>query len=386
MSLVSEFIINPVLRQARRFSSGFATEPDVNMDGRPVLVGSGYMRQSSSTGNLPSPSTSPAFGIDWDIAEERTATATPNPPEHDNANPLEDSGVDSLLPATPPSDVISDASASSPGAISENHEALPEDDGMATLRRRILAIQSQDISPAEKARLMHTLLMEGYTRSIIASQSKLAPRQELPLSTTLSEQYLATRPMQTLNKFLNQLGEGFMPLKLDLSEDDLRPTYAPRVPLEEEGQEQDGSPDDSDDLEGRPLGCQHYRRNVKLQCATCERWYTCRFCHDQAEDHILPRKETKNMLCMLCGCAQRASDTCQKCGEHAARYYCGVCKLWNDDANKSIYHCNDCGICRVGQGLGKDFFHCNVGVPSTNLVIFGDPLSPNQVLIWFFFF
>jgi tyrosyl-DNA phosphodiesterase 2 len=105
-----------------------------------------------------------------------------------------------------------------------------------------------------------------------------------------------------------------------------------------------------------------------MQCATCERWYTCRFCHDLAEDHILPRKETKNMLCMLCGCAQRVSDTCVKCGETAARYYCGVCKLWNDDSNKSIYHCNDCGICRVGQGLGKDFFHCNVS-------LFACPLS-----------
>jgi hypothetical protein len=39
----------------------------------------------------------------------------------------------------------------------------------------------------------------------------------------------------------------------------------------------------------------------------------------------------------------------------------GQCKLWDDDPEKSIYHCNDCGICRIGQGLGKDFFHCKVG-------------------------
>ncbi|KAK0740993.1 zinc-ribbon-domain-containing protein, partial [Schizothecium vesticola] len=106
------------------------------------------------------------------------------------------------------------------------------------------------------------------------------------------------------------------------------------------------------------LGCEHYRRNVKMQCATCERWYTCRFCHDAHEDHVLPRTETKHMLCMLCGCPQKASDTCVGCGHSAANYFCGVCKLWNDDPNKSIYHCSDCGLCRVGQGLGRDFFHC----------------------------
>jgi tyrosyl-DNA phosphodiesterase 2 len=117
--------------------------------------------------------------------------------------------------------------------------------------------------------------------------------------------------------------------------------------------------EESDDVEPvQPLGCRHYKRNVKLQCFTCGGWYTCRFCHDETEDHILPRKETRNMLCMLCGSAQPASDICANCGIRAAWYYCGICKLWNDDANKSIYHCADCGICRVGRGIGKDFIHC----------------------------
>lgn len=66
------------------------------------------------------------------------------------------------------------------------------------------------------------------------------------------------------------------------------------------------------------------------------------------------------MLCMFCGAAQRASDSCVNCGESAAYYYCGICKLWDNDPSKSIYHCNDCGICRKGRGLGKDFIHCKV--------------------------
>ena len=42
----------------------------------------------------------------------------------------------------------------------------------------------------------------------------------------------------------------------------------------------------------------------------------------------------------------------------------GKCKLWDDDPEKKIYHCDDCGICRIGAGLGKDFFHCKVSHPT----------------------
>ena len=85
---------------------------------------------------------------------------------------------------------------------------------------------------------------------------------------------------------------------------------------------------------------------------------------------MLNRRETKNMLCMLCGCAQPASEECALCSERGAWYYCDVCKLWDDDPEKSIYHCNDCGICRVGKGLGKDFFHCKVSPPLNPEIFF----------------
>jgi len=43
------------------------------------------------------------------------------------------------------------------------------------------------------------------------------------------------------------------------------------------------------DQEHGILGCQHYRRGVKLQCSTCNHWATCRYCHDEEEDHKLIR-------------------------------------------------------------------------------------------------
>ncbi|KAI8336927.1 zinc-ribbon-domain-containing protein [Blakeslea trispora] len=106
------------------------------------------------------------------------------------------------------------------------------------------------------------------------------------------------------------------------------------------------------------LGCKHYRRNCKLQANCCQKLVSCRFCHDDAEEHTIVRQDTKQMLCMYCLQLQPAAQSCSECGQTMARYYCDKCKLWDDDPKKSIYHCDDCGICRQGKGLGEDFFHC----------------------------
>ncbi|KAI7851356.1 zinc-ribbon-domain-containing protein [Circinella umbellata] len=106
------------------------------------------------------------------------------------------------------------------------------------------------------------------------------------------------------------------------------------------------------------MGCKHYRRKVKLEANCCKTIFPCRFCHDESCDHGIVRHETKNMLCMLCMTLQPAAKTCCKCGVDVAAYYCDKCKLWDDDPKKSIYHCDDCGICRQGKGLNDDYFHC----------------------------
>lgn len=240
---------------------------------------------------------------------------------------------------------------------------LPEDDGMQALRRRILAVQSRDIAAEDKARMMHSMLMESYKRSRkTAPLRPMTPSSPPATAATIQDEApAALGPLESLKFWHAAYSHGTPPPQtrtFTLTEDDIRPTYVPDTSNATTGG--DGI---ARDEEGRQLlGCEHYRRNVKLQCFTCERWYTCRLCHNDAEEHTLPRRNTKNMLCMLCGHAQRAGDVCTKCGESAARYYCNICKLWNDDPDKSIYHCNDCGICRVGEGLGKDFFHCKVSL------------------------
>jgi uncharacterized CHY-type Zn-finger protein len=245
--------------------------------------------------------------------------------------------------------------------------SLPADDGMGVLRSKIIAIRELQLTSIEKARLVHDLMTEDYKSSRDLSSTPGAAVRSTPSSPRnlgLPTSPRALRASETNTSVPPNLES--LPLHehlFYLTPEDLRPTFVPKT--------ETGTPDietcdeelDTEEQEEDILGCVHYHRNVKLECHTCKKWYTCRFCHDEVEDHSLIRRDTEHMLCMLCGHAQPAAQICRQCCEQTAQYYCEICKLWDNDSNKSIYHCNDCGICRIGQGLGKDFFHCQVRTP-----------------------
>lgn len=107
------------------------------------------------------------------------------------------------------------------------------------------------------------------------------------------------------------------------------------------------------------FGCNHYKRNCKLVAACCNRLYTCRLCHDDVNNHSMDRKATTDMMCMKCLRIQPIGPTCSTstCNNlNMAKYYCKICKLFDDE--REIYHCPYCNLCRVGKGLGIDYFHC----------------------------
>jgi RING finger/CHY zinc finger protein 1 len=124
------------------------------------------------------------------------------------------------------------------------------------------------------------------------------------------------------------------------------------------------------------MGCRHYQRSCKLQAHCCGKWDTCRFCHDEVSDHTITRYNLlinshliTTMMCMYCSRVQPAGHECinELCKKRVSLYYCKECKLWDSDSNKNIYRtyhlnadCHECGICRIGRGLGKDYFHCKV--------------------------
>lgn len=222
--------------------------------------------------------------------------------------------------------------------------ALPANDGMSRLREEMHRIRDMALSSEEKAMRMHALMTADYDRW---RAEHLQPMQDAARSPQLSIPARLTSPSPTPTAA--EPAEN----PYHIHDSDLQPTFCPPSPVEE------GEQDDRvEDLE---LGCGHYKRNVKVQCATCLRWYPCRLCHDEEiSDHKLIRKDIQNMLCMGCLTPQPAAEYCCKCSLLTASYYCSTCKLWDNDVRRRIYHCDDCGICRRGEGIGKDYVHCKV--------------------------
>lgn len=112
-------------------------------------------------------------------------------------------------------------------------------------------------------------------------------------------------------------------------------------------------------------GCSHYRRRCRIIAPCCNEMFDCRHCHneyknninvDQKLRHEIPRHKVERVICSLCDTEQEVQQVCINCGVCMGRYFCETCKLFDDDISKRQYHCNGCGICRIG---GKEnFFHC----------------------------
>ncbi|XP_030458146.2 zinc finger protein BRUTUS-like At1g18910 [Syzygium oleosum] len=131
------------------------------------------------------------------------------------------------------------------------------------------------------------------------------------------------------------------------------------VTVSSDGEEIPGhSPSYHDQLK-TTYGCKHYKRNCKLLAACCNQLYSCRRCHDEENDHSVDRKSITKMMCMKCLTIQPIGTTCStaSCDNLVmAKYYCRICNIYDDE--REIYHCPYCNLCRVGKGLGIDYFHC----------------------------
>lgn len=111
---------------------------------------------------------------------------------------------------------------------------------------------------------------------------------------------------------------------------------------------------------GAHPGCHHYPRNCWLKAHCCRRFYPCRRCHDENEDHQIDRHATQEVVCVRCAEVQPVASHCRACATQFAAYFCPHCRFYDDTPRKHIYHCHGCGICRVGKGLGIDYHHCDI--------------------------
>ncbi|CAI9756942.1 unnamed protein product [Fraxinus pennsylvanica] len=84
-------------------------------------------------------------------------------------------------------------------------------------------------------------------------------------------------------------------------------------------------------------GCKHYRRRCKIRSPCCNEVYDCRHCHNEATSlfrnifdwHEMVWYDVKQDICSVCDAEQ--------------------------PIDKGQFHCDDCGICRVGSHV--NFFH-----------------------------
>ncbi|GLV40165.1 Ring finger and CHY zinc finger domain containing 1 [Carabus blaptoides fortunei] len=103
-------------------------------------------------------------------------------------------------------------------------------------------------------------------------------------------------------------------------------------------------------------GCKHYKRRVILIAPCCSRRYSCRFCHDENENHPIPRFAIGKLVCALCKTVQNVRTTCKACGIRFGKYVCLICNLF-DDEDKGQFHCKACDLCRIGGE--HNYFHCD---------------------------
>jgi RING finger/CHY zinc finger protein 1 len=105
--------------------------------------------------------------------------------------------------------------------------------------------------------------------------------------------------------------------------------------------------------------CSHYKRNCHIRAPCCSegQFYPCRFCHDEHEDHEINRFQICQVRCLFCQAIGPVTESCSGCGITFAKYFCSVCKFYDNEPHRDIFHCGDCGICR--RGKKEDYAHCH---------------------------
>ncbi|EAS02276.2 RING finger and CHY zinc finger protein (macronuclear) [Tetrahymena thermophila SB210] len=114
--------------------------------------------------------------------------------------------------------------------------------------------------------------------------------------------------------------------------------------------------------------CKHYDRGCLILAPCCNIWYPCRLCHNEKYSgpkgicsvETLDRYSITRIKCLNCGLEQKPQSVCEnpQCNHDLGKYFCDICKLFNNDTTKSMYHCDKCKMCRMGTKESN--FHCDV--------------------------
>lgn len=102
------------------------------------------------------------------------------------------------------------------------------------------------------------------------------------------------------------------------------------------------------------IECEHYKKKCsRFYFSCCNLYDPCMRCHK--ERNICKNPILEKITCNECSHEQEPSPQCKGCLISFGNIYCRICSIWTERTD--IYHCNDCGICRVGP---KEMtFHCS---------------------------
>jgi len=104
--------------------------------------------------------------------------------------------------------------------------------------------------------------------------------------------------------------------------------------------------------------CDHYDRYCKSYCKECDLFWNCFRCHDEnINTHKFNYCKIKSIKCNICNTDQKISNKCINCYVTFGKYYCNICSLWQNK-NIDIYHCDKCGVCRIGRE--QKTYHCDM--------------------------
>jgi uncharacterized CHY-type Zn-finger protein len=102
--------------------------------------------------------------------------------------------------------------------------------------------------------------------------------------------------------------------------------------------------------------CEHFINNVQIFAPCCNKYYNCIKCHNNNEKHILNSKDINIIKCQNCNFDNNLGNKCSNCNIIFSNYNCLKCKIWAYKKNE-IYHCDDCGKCKIGDK--NLFYHCH---------------------------
>lgn len=104
--------------------------------------------------------------------------------------------------------------------------------------------------------------------------------------------------------------------------------------------------------------CSHYKKKCQFIMSCCDnKQIKCHRCHNDQTDFTDEHKFVKpnaKIICIDCATVQNVSNTCECCKIKFSEFFCDICCIY--DIDKDQYHCDRCGICRIGKTINK---HCD---------------------------